>query len=163
MTTDGWRLCDGYRERTRVGTTHAHEQEQLNSTSPDILSSASSRDFDETYEVYKQQDARDIDPQEARRVLRKIDLHILPLLMVTYMLQYLDKTSINFAEVYGLEPGLNLQGQDYAWFVNLFEILCTCSPADDTAKAFFNILFWLSVLSIPRWVSKSMEIPSASI
>jgi hypothetical protein len=73
--------------------------------------SVSSRNLDETYEVYKQQDARELDPQEARRVLRKIDLHILPLLMGTYMLQYLDKSSINFAAVFGLEEGTNLSGQ----------------------------------------------------
>lgn len=97
-------------KETRVGTAYTNE-----STSPDIISSATSGDFDETYNVYKRQDARDIDPEEARRVLRKIDLHILPLLMGTYLLQYLDKSSINFAEVYGLEPGLNLEGQDYAW------------------------------------------------
>ena len=55
----------------------------------DNISPALSKDFDETYEVYKQQDARAIDPEEARRVLRKIDLHIVPLMMGTYMLQYL--------------------------------------------------------------------------
>ena len=83
----------------------------------DAISPASSRDFDETYEVYKKQDVRDIDPQEARRVLRKIDLHVMPLLMGTYMLQYLDKSSINFAAVFGLEEGTNLTGQDYSWCV----------------------------------------------
>lgn len=59
-----------------------------NASSPDAISSTS-KDFDETYEVYKQQDARASDPQEARRVLRKIDFHIVPLMMGTYMLQYL--------------------------------------------------------------------------
>ena len=55
----------------------------------DNISPASSQDFDETYEVYKQQDARTKDYEEARRVLRKIDLHVVPLMMGTYMLQYL--------------------------------------------------------------------------
>ena len=82
----------------------------------DIISPVSSKDFDETYEVYKSQDAQEVDPQEARRVLRKIDLHILPLLMGTYMLQYLDKSSINFAAVFGLETGTHLKGQDYSWY-----------------------------------------------
>ena len=58
------------------------------SNSLDGISSASSNDLDETYETYKQQqDARDLDPQEARSVLRKIDLHILPLMMFTYVKQ----------------------------------------------------------------------------
>ncbi len=54
---------------------------------PRDTSSVSSKDLDETYEIYKRQDARDLDPVEARRVLRKIDLCIMPLLMGTYMLQ----------------------------------------------------------------------------
>lgn len=81
----------------------------------DIILPALDKDLDETYAVYKKQDAREIDEKEARRVLRKIDLHIMPLLMGTYMLQYLDKSSINFAAVFGLEEGTHLQGQQYAW------------------------------------------------
>lgn len=87
----------------------------LNTAAPDDLKHVSPKDLDDTYEVYRQQDARDVDPVEARRVLRKIDLHIMPLLMGTYMLQYLDKSSINFAAVFGLEEGTNLVGQDYSW------------------------------------------------
>jgi hypothetical protein len=89
------------------------------STAEEIYA-VSSKDLDETYELYKKHDARDIDPQEARRVLRKIDLHVLPLLMVSYMLQYLDKSSINFASVYGLQTGTNLKGQDYSWLSSIF-------------------------------------------
>ncbi|KAI1172966.1 MFS general substrate transporter [Nemania sp. FL0916] len=81
-----------------------------------------SEDLDETYNTYKQQDARDIDPQEGRTVLRRIDKHLLPLLMGTYLLQYLDKTSINSASVFGLEEGTNLHGQQYSWLTSLFYI-----------------------------------------
>ncbi|GAW22789.1 hypothetical protein ANO14919_123320 [Xylariales sp. No.14919] len=83
---------------------------------------ASSKDLDETYNTYKQQDARDLDPEEARQVLRKIDVHVLPLLMGTYLLQYLDKTSINSASVFGLKQGTNLHGQQYSWLTSLFYI-----------------------------------------
>ncbi|KAI1150588.1 MFS general substrate transporter [Nemania diffusa] len=83
---------------------------------------ASSKDLDETYSTYRQQDAQDIDPQDARRVVRKIDTHLLPLLMGTYLLQYLDKTSINSASVFGLQQGTNLHGQQYSWLTSLFYI-----------------------------------------
>ena len=99
----------------KVGTNGLTESDPQDTKISDDITTASSRDFDETYEVYKKQDARDVDPREARRVLRKIDFHIIPLLMGTYMLQYLDKSSINFAVVFGLEDGTHLQGQDYAW------------------------------------------------
>ncbi|KAE9364998.1 allantoate permease [Stipitochalara longipes BDJ] len=81
-----------------------------------LSTSNNSRDLDDTYELYKKQDdARDLDPDEERRVRRKIDLHILPLLCVSYMLQYLDKTSTSFASVFGLQAETGLVGQDYAW------------------------------------------------
>lgn len=83
---------------------------------------ASSRDLDETYNTYKQQDAQDLDPRDALRVLRRIDTRLLPLLMVTYLLQYLDKASINSASVFGLKQGTNLQGQQYSWLTSLFYI-----------------------------------------
>jgi hypothetical protein len=51
----------------------------------DTISPATSKDYDETYEVYKTHDVQDIDPRDARRVLRKIEFHIMPLLMGTYM------------------------------------------------------------------------------
>ena len=98
------------------------EWQQSNTTESDIISPTTTKDYDETYEVYKTQDVRDLDPTEARRVLRKIEWHILPLLMGTYMLQYLDKSSINFAAVFGLEAGTHLHGQQYAWLSSIFYI-----------------------------------------
>ena len=71
--------------------------------------------LDENYTLYKRFDSVSIDPLEAKKVLRKIDLRILPILFVTYMLQYLDKNSLNFASVYGLAKGTGLKGQDYSW------------------------------------------------
>ncbi|KAI1393189.1 MFS general substrate transporter [Hypoxylon trugodes] len=81
---------------------------------------ASSKDLDDAYELYRRQDATDLDPQEARQVLRRIDQHILPLLMGTYLLQYLDKATFNFASVFGLREGTNLHGQDYSWSLSIF-------------------------------------------
>ncbi len=34
---------------------------------------------------------------------------------MTYLLQYLDKNSINFANTFGLQEGTGLHGQDYSW------------------------------------------------
>lgn len=84
--------------------------EAVDSTSP-----ATSAHLDDNYALY--QNARDIeiDPQEAKRVLRKIDMRLMPILFVTYMLQYLDKNSINFSSVYGLQKGTHLKGQQYSW------------------------------------------------
>lgn len=79
-----------------------------------------SSDFDESYAAYKGLDAREIDPTEAKRVLRKIDLRVIPVLFGTYLLQYLDKNALNFASAYGLSEGTHLVGQDYSWLGSIF-------------------------------------------
>ncbi|KAI2642479.1 MFS general substrate transporter [Xylaria nigripes] len=81
---------------------------------------SSSTDLDETYSAYKQQQSHDVDPEESRQVLKLIDLYLLPLLTITYLLQYLDKASINSASVFGLQAGTHLVGQQYAWLSSLF-------------------------------------------
>jgi hypothetical protein len=83
--------------------------------SDDISPATSTRDLDDNYELYKNFQDVEIDPVEWKKVLRKVDLRIMPLLIVTYMLQYLDKNTINFASVYGLNEGTHLKGQDYSW------------------------------------------------
>jgi hypothetical protein len=43
-----------------------------------------------------------VDPGMAKRVLRKIDMRIIPLLFATYMLNFMDKTILSSASVFGL-------------------------------------------------------------
>ena len=80
-----------------------------------LSSSATASDLDDNYDLYKRQDGAGYDAAEAKRVLRKIDLRIVPVLFTIYLLQYLDKNGINYAAVYGLEKGTHLTGQDYSW------------------------------------------------
>ncbi|KAG8162776.1 hypothetical protein KVR01_007254 [Diaporthe batatas] len=84
------------------------------------VESSSDESLDESYQVFKATEDLRVDPAEAKRVLRKIDLRVVPVLFFTYMLQYLDKNSLNFASVYGLKQGTNLHGQDYSWLGSIF-------------------------------------------
>ncbi|KAF2098472.1 MFS general substrate transporter [Rhizodiscina lignyota] len=77
-------------------------------------------DARELYELYHRSDERDVDTAEAKRVLRKVDWRILPMLFMTYFLQFLDKSGINYASVYGLQKGTHLHGQDYSWLGSIF-------------------------------------------
>src|SRR6201995_1349679 len=74
-----------------------------------------SSDLDDDYHLYKRSDDQDLDPVEAKRVLRKLDFRIVPILFFIYLLQYLDKNGINYASVDGRQKGPHLQGQDYSW------------------------------------------------
>lgn len=102
--------------------TPIHDEKHVISSPPrstsdvvDNASPATSTHLDDNYALF--QDARDIevDPIEAKRVLRKIDIRLMPILFITYMLQYLDKNSINFSSVYGLQKGTHLVGNQYSW------------------------------------------------
>lgn len=87
---------------------------------PDLPSKENSADIDDNYELYRRRAGEALDPAEAKRVLRKVDKRILPILVVIYLMQYLDKNGINYASAYGLEEGVNLQGQDYSWLSSIF-------------------------------------------
>jgi hypothetical protein len=87
--------------------------------SPPVSAAASSSYLDDSYDVYKRIQGIEIDPEEAKKVLPKIDRRIVPILSITYLLQYLDKNGINYASVYGLQKGTKLHGQDYSWLGSL--------------------------------------------
>ncbi|KAH7129205.1 major facilitator superfamily domain-containing protein [Dactylonectria macrodidyma] len=55
-----------------------------------------------------------------RKVLKKIDQFLMPLLLVSYMLQFLDKQSLNFASIMGIIDDLNLVGSRYSWCSSVF-------------------------------------------
>lgn len=59
---------------------------------------------------------------EERMLLRKIDLCLLPLLTLSYMLQFLDKQTLNFASVMGMIHDLDLRGSQYSWSSSVFYI-----------------------------------------
>jgi hypothetical protein len=54
-------------------------------------------------------DYADFNIQE-RRVRWKIDLVILPIFLVTQCLQFMDKTALNYANLFGYQKALNLKG-----------------------------------------------------
>ncbi|KAJ5356502.1 Major facilitator superfamily domain general substrate transporter [Penicillium concentricum] len=61
-----------------------------------------------------------LDPAASRRLLRKIDLYIMPLICIVYFLQYLDKIAISYASVTGLRESANLQGNQFNWVSSIF-------------------------------------------
>lgn len=60
------------------------------------------------------------DISDARRLRWKIDLRLMPLLCLTYALQSIDKTTLNYAAVFGLREDLGLSGTEYSWAGAIF-------------------------------------------
>lgn len=64
---------------------------------------------------------------EYKKIRFKIDRRLLPILCITYTLQFLDKLSLNYASAYSLKDDLGLIGQRYSWVAAIFN---------------FGYLFW---------------------
>ncbi|KAL2813607.1 major facilitator superfamily domain-containing protein [Aspergillus granulosus] len=58
--------------------------------------------------------------EEARRVLWKIDLILIPLIMITVVLAAVDKVIISNAAIYGMSADTNLTGNQYSWVGSIF-------------------------------------------
>ncbi|KAI9309890.1 major facilitator superfamily transporter [Zopfochytrium polystomum] len=54
------------------------------------------------------------------KLLRRIDMTVLPLLCVTYMLQYVDKQALSYAAVFDLFTDAHINGTQYSWFPSIF-------------------------------------------
>lgn len=90
-------------------------------------------------------DASTITPEELKQVLRKIDLVIMPLLCVAVLLQFLDKTSLNYASLLGLKKDTNLKGQEYSWLGSFFYVgYLVATPIHG---------FFLQKMRLPRYVA----------
>lgn len=63
---------------------------------------------------------QEIDAETNKRLLRKIDLHIMPLICIVYFLQYIDKTAISYASVTGIIESTHLHGNQFNWVASIF-------------------------------------------
>lgn len=66
--------------------------------------------------------AASVTPAELKSVLRKIDYILMPLMCIAVLLQFLDKTSLNYANLLGLKKDTNLKGQEYSWLGSFFYV-----------------------------------------
>ncbi|KAJ5771365.1 uncharacterized protein N7511_003416 [Penicillium nucicola] len=57
----------------------------------------------------------EIDPALQKRVIRKIDMFVIPFVCVTYLITYIDKAMLGYSAVFGLKESLDLQGTEYSW------------------------------------------------
>lgn len=54
-----------------------------------------------------------VDPKEDRKLVRKLDRHVLPMITILYMLAFVDRINIGNARIQGLENDLGMVGNDY--------------------------------------------------
>ncbi|CAG9990059.1 unnamed protein product [Clonostachys byssicola] len=96
-----------------------------------------------------------IDKEEERKLKRKIDRRILPVLGICYFFYYVDKTTLSYAAIFGIKDDLELKGTEYSWLSSVFYfgwlvwsipsnlIMQHCPPGYYLA---FNIFMWGALL-----------------
>ncbi|PYH36335.1 MFS allantoate transporter [Aspergillus neoniger CBS 115656] len=60
------------------------------------------------------------EPEELKKLVRKIDWAILPFLSVCYAFYYIDKTTLSYAAIFGIKDDLKLTGEQYSWLSSVF-------------------------------------------
>lgn len=65
---------------------------------------------------------RPMTPEDERKLRRKIDFMIVPLMWCCYCLQYLDKTLINYANVMGLEDDTGMTKDQFSNLALIFYV-----------------------------------------
>ncbi|RCK65777.1 Allantoate permease [Candida viswanathii] len=105
----------------------------------------------------------ELDPKEARRLVRKIDLFLLPVMCLLYCFQFMDKLTTSYASVMGLRDDLHMHGDMYSWTSTAFylgylvfefpaSLLLQRFPVTKTVSVF--IILWgmiLALHSVPNY------------
>ena len=63
--------------------------------------------------------------QFTKKVLRKVDARLLPLLIVMYLLNFLDRSNLAQARLGGLEKDLGMVGSDFNLATSILFVVCT--------------------------------------
>ncbi|RCK65616.1 Allantoate permease [Candida viswanathii] len=105
----------------------------------------------------------ELDEKEAKKLLRKIDLFLLPVMCLLYCFQFMDKLTTSYASVMGLRTGLHMKGDMYSWTTSAFYLgylafefpasfLLQRFPVAKTVSVF--IILWgmiLALHSVPNY------------
>ncbi|KAF2097064.1 MFS general substrate transporter [Rhizodiscina lignyota] len=89
------------------------------------------------------------DEQRRKKLLRKIDLRLMPILTLLYLVSYMDRTNIGNARLLGLETDLGLSPQQYNWALTIFFFPYSFFevPANLMLK-FLRPSLWLSLIML---------------
>ena len=94
-------------------------------------------------------------PKEEKRVLRKIDFCLLPLMCFTFGLQFLDRQALAYSTVLGLVTSTKLVGQQYALLTTLYYVAFLASE--------FPTNFLLQRLPLGRYTSVNVFLWGGSL
>ena len=84
----------------------------MESTSNKPLSAENSTSINSGFDICDPE-PEPIDRVAEKRLLRKCDLHVVPVIAILYMLAFIDRINIGNARIQGLEKDLRMKGDNY--------------------------------------------------
>ncbi|ODV84636.1 hypothetical protein CANARDRAFT_176857 [[Candida] arabinofermentans NRRL YB-2248] len=57
---------------------------------------------------------------DVKKMFRKVDTWVLPIMIVTYSMQFMDKLALSAGSVFGVRKDLGLHGEQYSWCSSVF-------------------------------------------
>ena len=105
--------------------------EKPRSAAQDILVENNAKD-DSSAEIKNEGNSADVDFSDVdeKKVLRKMDIRLIPMLALLYLLSFLDRGNIGNAKIEGLDTDLGLTGPQYNWCCTWFSrCLAASRPA----------------------------------
>ncbi|WVQ82889.1 hypothetical protein IAT38_005025 [Cryptococcus sp. DSM 104549] len=86
---------------------------------------------------------------EEKRLVRKIDRHLLPMLWLMYVFNYIDRTNIGNAKTGGMQADLGLSSSDYSLVLSIFfvgyllnEVPCNMILARSKPSVFLSVIMF---------------------
>jgi hypothetical protein len=79
-------------------------------------------DYQRVDPEYASEAAVHVDEATNLRLKKMIDKRVLVVMMVTYFLQAIDKSTVSFASIMGIREDANLQGPQYSWLTTIVYI-----------------------------------------
>ncbi|RFU27371.1 hypothetical protein B7463_g8971, partial [Scytalidium lignicola] len=99
----------------KVAASPSEKVESINSTaSPVDNQTHDERDLDDAYRYLNSHTDAETDQINLKALRRKIDWHIIPIMFMCYVLQFVDKVVINYAAVMGINKDLKLTKNDFS-------------------------------------------------
>lgn len=107
---------------TASTSSRGHDEAEVGQVE-ELSSSSSTADVDAALDFLRHEGpVREMTVEDEKRLVRKIDWMIMPLMWMCYCLQYLDKTLINYANVMGLEEDTNMSKDEYSHLALIFYV-----------------------------------------
>ncbi|OAL71791.1 MFS transporter [Trichophyton violaceum] len=118
------------------------------------VTSGASRDLDQAYRFLQQYgesgESAQASAAELKRIRWKVDLYIIPIMFVCYTMQFIDKVSLNYAAVMGLNKDLKLKGNNFSNAATAFFIAYLIAEVPTG--------YILNKISAPKWLALNVTL-----